>query len=306
MFETPILFIIYNRPEITKRVFDVIKKIKPKYLYVAGDGAKNSDEDRINVERTREVVKGVDWDCILLTNFQESNLGCKNGPVRAISWFFKHVEYGIILEDDILAEISFFSFCEVLLKKYENAKKIMSITGINWQDGKIRGDASYYFSAYPGIWGWATWKDRWAQIDLDLLDLNEYLDSKKIIEITKNIFEQEHHISTFKKAIGADHIWDYQWKYTVFKNQGLCIVPNLNLISNIGFGNDATHTTEIDHWKANRKTFAMDKILIHPKKIERHLKADKYMAKKNFNRYTFFRRAMDSLKYRLRKLLRDG
>jgi len=145
-FEIPILFLVFNRPELTLKVFNKIKEIKPKKLYVACDGPRNLKNEKKIVNQVREITNNIDWDCSLNKLFRDQNLGCKNAVSGALDWFFDNEEKGIILEDDCLPNEYFFYFCKELLLKYENDSKISMITGNNFQDGNFRGDGSYYFS----------------------------------------------------------------------------------------------------------------------------------------------------------------
>jgi len=166
---TPILFLVFNRPDTTKIVFDEIKKSQPKKLFIAADGPRNGNyEDTENCEIVREIVTGVDWDCDVHTLFRKKNLGCKHAISGALDWFFSNVEDGIILEDDTLPHPKFFRFCEELIARYRNQKNIIAISGDNFQHGKRRGENSYYFSKYVHIWGWATWKRAWELYDVNM------------------------------------------------------------------------------------------------------------------------------------------
>ncbi len=266
---TPILFLTFNRPDLTQRVFDEIKKAQPKQLFWVSDGARNEEEKKL-VEETRKIIDQVDWNCEVKTNFSDKNLGCKIRVSSGIDWFFDNVEQGIILEDDCLPDQSFFWFCEELLNKYKNNETIMHIGGTNFQNGKQRGNASYYFSKYAHIWGWATWKKAWKHYDINLTDSD---------------------IDT----------WDYQWQNSVEKNNGICIIPNKNLVSNIGFDKRATHTTKKESAKANIKTKTINQIA-HPRKIEINKKADNYSQKIFFNKNpNLFKKIYIKLKIFFRK-----
>ena len=303
MFQTPILFIIYNRPDVSMLAFDQIRKTQPKRLFIAADGAKEAKDIELCEQTRSRVLQAIDWDCEVYKKFEEQNLGCGVGPSSAISWFFEHVDSGIILEDDLVPHDSFFDFCAVLLSRYAKDKRVYSITGVNWQNGLKRGDASYFFSRYPGIWGWATWKDRWSDFNIDLQDLDEFISSKKIRRVTRNPLEINYHLKTFKEA-DKGHIWDYQWKYTVFVNEGLCIVPNVNLVSNIGFGENGTHTKDPNHWRARQDTYEVQFPLVHPKAIRAHRKADYLTAQNIFFRKSLWRRVAHKLERTLKVLIR--
>ncbi len=287
MFKTPILFLIFNRPEVTQKVFEEIKKQKPKYLFVAADGPRpNFEEDIEKCKVCREIVlNNIDWDCEVKTLFRNENLGCGRAVSEAITWFFNNVDYGIILEDDCLPDLSFFNYCQELLKMYESDKRIYSITGSNGQRGIKRGKSDYYFSRYPGIWGWATWKDRWAKFQLDLSDINLNSTRVSLKKLFRSNEEIEYHISTFNEIKNNKvDTWDYQWKYVVFKNGGLCATPNVNLISNIGFGEGATHTHDNNHWRANLASYSISDSIIHPQRIAVNSKADEYISRLIFQK----------------------
>lgn len=284
MFKTPILFLIFNRPEITQRVFEEIKKQKPKYLFVAADGPRNTvEEDLEKCKATRDIVlNGIDWDCEVKTLFRGENLGCGLAVSEAITWFFDNVEQGIILEDDCLPHPSFFPYCETLLEKYKENENVYGISGDNFQNGIKRGDASYFFSNYFHIWGWATWKRAWKHYDFNIEQLEEFKKNKLINKIDKRKIFENYWISIFNKTANKEiDTWDYQWLFTVWNNEGLIVAPNINLISNIGFGEHATHTTTASHFE-NMQTQDIGTIL-HPKSITVDKKADRYTSDKVYN-----------------------
>jgi ADP-heptose:LPS heptosyltransferase len=277
MFNTPILFLIFNRPLETQEAFNKIKEIQPKQLFVAADGARTGNyNDLINCVLTKDIIKQVDWDCEVKTLYREQNLGCGKAVSEAITWFFNEVEQGIILEDDCVPNHSFFLYCEELLEKYKDNDKIYNIGGVNFQDGKLRGDASYYFSAVPHIWGWATWRRAWRHYDFDMIDYPEFVTQKKIT----NYFDDEKLKSLWLKKFELVYqkkidTWDYQWMYTVYNQGGISIIPNQNLVTNIGFGENATHTTDIGKY-TNLKTVELKTPFVHPTTIELNKEADYY------------------------------
>jgi len=283
--EVPVLIIVFNRPGLTKKLVQRLKKFDIKNLHVFADGPRQEHpQDQNKCEKVRNIIESdIDWDCELSVNFQDQNLGCGYGPVEAITWFFNQVESGIILEDDIKPSYSFFPFCRELLNRYRDQRKVMHITGLNWQNGKKRGYADYYFSYYPGIWGWATWADRWKLFDHDLFDLDEFLENKRITDITTSEEEQKYHLNSFQEVLaGKDHIWDLAWKYTVFNKKGYCIWPNKNLTANIGFGDEATHTKDRENPRFDCPVQELNFPLKHPGTIERNVKADRFMARRIF------------------------
>jgi hypothetical protein len=275
MFETPILFLIFNRPNTTVKVFEKIRELKPKYLYVGADGPRpNYPNDALLCAETRNIVSIIDWDCQVKTLFNKRNLGCGLSPANAISWFFEHVEEGIILEDDCLPNSSFFKYCESLLGYYRNNEKVMMICGTSYQPKALNID-TYYFSKYPHIWGWATWKRAWAKYKFSFdTESNQAISSviKKEFKHNRERYLWNENMQLIKNGLDA---WDYQLMYWMWKNDGLCIVPWRNTIANIGFGLHATHTIDADSSQSKMTQYEVSNI-IHPKKVINDKKADKY------------------------------
>lgn len=245
-FETPILFLVFNRPDTTKKVFSVIKKLKPSFLYIAADGPREYVEgegDKCKLVQ-ESILQNIDWDCTIETLFREDNLGCGLAVSSAITWFFEHVEQGIILEDDCLPDLSFFSFCEELLEKYRSDDSILHISGSDYANDLTKKE-SYYFTRLPFIWGWATWRRAWDKYDFD----TKYLSISDKREILGAVFDDEEIVEFWVDALKEFHLkprsytWDYQWFMSIWKNGGFVIQPQTNLVRNIGFGEDATHTT---------------------------------------------------------------
>lgn len=293
-FQTPILFLTFNRLSTTKLVFAEIKKQKPKYLFVASDGARENKKGEVEVVNTvrNYVLNEIDWDCEVKTLFREHNLGCGVAPYQAITWFFDQVEQGIILEDDCLPLPGFFDFCDKMLNHYKNDERFYEVSGHNLQAGKKRGDGSYYFSNYGGIWGWATWARAWKKYDYEMKGFQLFLDDKIIEKKFNNKTEQQYWIKTLTHASKLGSWWDYQWLFTIWANDGICIVPNTNLIRNIGFDEGGTHTFGKPHWyeKAIASSTMYNGVL-HPLSVKISEEADDYQFKITNNR-TFLRRAI--------------
>lgn len=284
MFDTPILFIIFNRPDTTQEVFNAIRAIKPKKLYVTADGArKGNQNDLINCPKTREIIN-IDWDCDLKTLYRDENLGCRNAVSDAITWFFNQEEKGIILEDDCLPDLSFFPFCEELLEKYKDNEQIMLISGDNFQNSKKQGDSSYYFSRYNHIWGWASWRRVWQHYDVDMKTFPENKEKEFLNDIFSNKKARNYWLKRFEKAYNGEiNTWDYQWTYSIFSRNGISILPNENLISNIGFGNQSTHTAKMNNKMANLPLGSITFPLTHPSEIKINMQADDYTFKTIFS-----------------------
>ncbi len=265
---TPVLFLIFNRPDTTQLVFDAIKKQKPKYLYVAADGPRLGKSGEIEkCKNTRNIIKQIDWDCDLKTLFRDENLGCGIAVSSAITWFFENVEEGIILEDDCLPHPTFFQYCEELLSYYRKDDDVMFISGDNFQNGIKRGEASYYYSRYSHIWGWASWRRAWKYYDYNMRTYPQFIKEKKL----NNIFSNRIQIKDTKKTLERAYkkyynTWDYQWTFNIWEHGGLSIIPNINLVANIGFDPRGTHTNTIDKRNFNIQVYPISFPLVHPKK----------------------------------------
>jgi hypothetical protein len=279
-FKTPVLFIIFNRPDTTKLVFEAIRQARPPRLYVAADGPRPSvASDLKKCEETRRIIEKVDWACEVKTLFHEQNLNCGKAPSTAMTWFFSHENEGIILEDDCLPSMSFFRFCQELLERYRDDNRIMHIGGNNFLGGwQNDPDHSYYFSRSGHIWGWATWRRAWQTFDIDMLLYEKLKKNGSFGNFFLNGLERLYRIRKFEKTVekrGHVDWWDYQWDFARFINSGLAIVPNKNLVRNLGFGADATHTVDGTPFKTDLKALEMDFPLQHPNFVIRDIKSDK-------------------------------
>ncbi|MEI0749673.1 nucleotide-diphospho-sugar transferase [Brachyspira pulli] len=284
MFNTPILLIIFKRKDTALKVLDTIRNVKPKKLYIAADGWRN-EEEKIKCINTREaVLKAVDWECEVKTLFRENNVGCCYGPVNAVNWLFENEEQGIILEDDVIAENSFFYYCERLLDYYKDNEKIMHITGENPLDRKV-GEASYYFATVMHGCGWATWKRAWKYYDPDMKNF-DIKQLRKVLRKRYKDFNIRDYWQQWFPRIKKEHssVWDTQWAYIIMCMDCVSINANSNMLSNIGYGEDSTHTPDENDPNANRKTYPTDmNNFIHPKEIKCDERADFEIGIKRFN-----------------------
>ena len=268
----PILFIIFNRPETSNRVFQAIRRVQPPKLYIAADGPrKNNSRDELKCEETRQIIKTIDWDCEVHTLLRDENLGCGPGVSSAITWFFENEPEGIILEDDCLPSQTFFKFCSELLEKFRDDTRVMEIGGNNFEKPNDREKKySYRFSNLTQIWGWATWRRAWNFFDFNMGHYKEIKEKKYIENYYNSIAEREFFEYIFKKMYGGDeqtntkYTWDYQWQFACHIHSGLTVVPNQNLVQNIGFGENATHTTNHNGVGRNSELDEMDFPLTHP------------------------------------------
>jgi hypothetical protein len=266
---------VYRRPDTTRRVFEEIRKAKPKQLFIGADGPKaNNAEEEKNVAEVRAIAQAVDWDCEVRTHFQKQNVGSKIAESSAISFFFDNVEEGIILEDDCMPDQSFFHYCAEMLNKYRDDKRIMHISGNNFNFGKSVGEASYYFSKFNFAWGWATWKRAWLYYDVNMRSFPEFKAQNQMNNVFDDRRIQRHFIKFIDKVYRNKlDSWDCPWAYTIWRHNGLCIVPNRNLVSNIGFGAKGTYCADEHDIKANIKAVEMDQIT-HPEFILANKEAD--------------------------------
>lgn len=266
---TPVVLIVFNRPEPTRRVFSAIAKARPSRLLIIADGPRRDrQEEAQRCAEVRQIVSRVDWPCKVDTNFAAENMGCRKRVISGLNWVFSLVEEAIIVEDDCLADQSFFQYCAELLERYRDNHQIGLIAGFNYE-GSFRHSHSYYFSSLVPIWGWATWRRSWEQYDEHMTGwpeakrsglLKRLFPNKKIVAYWENNFDRMH------DGTGPD-TWDYQWVYTSWSRNWLNILPAKNLVQNIGFGEDATHTKNLDPITAIRA----DKVafpLRHPSAIK--------------------------------------
>jgi hypothetical protein len=273
--ETPIALFIFRRPDLTFQVFEAIRQAQPKKLFVIADESCNESES-ILCQQARAVTESVDWDCEVLRNYADKNLGCRKRISSGLDWVFEHVEEAIILEDDCLPHPSFFRYCQELLEHYREDERIWCISGDNFQDGQWRGDGSYYFSNYNHCWGWASWRRAWQHYDHDLSNWQTVRDGHYLSSILDSELEIKYWCDIFEKLdkLGQPNSWAYPWTFSCWQNSGLTILPNVNLVSNIGFRSDGTHITG-DSKFANLPVKNIGKIC-HPSFLVRDRNADEY------------------------------
>lgn len=274
-FDIPVLLLVFNRPDTTSLVFEAIRKVRPIKLYVAADGPRENwhGESRL-CEETREIVKKVDWDCSVETLFRVKNLGCKIAVSSALGWFFANEEYGIVLEDDCLPSESFFEYCKELLIKYRFNERVMHIGGQHFLNNIETPQDSYYFTQYPHIWGWASWRRAWLKYDVDIQQMDKFN-----LQKLPNMFSSKKQRIHLKKhlyltRIGKLNTWDYQWTYSILNNGGVAISPTKNLVVNLGFTNQNTHLFLKDSKRENLEHENISFPLKHPKSYNIQLNLD--------------------------------
>ncbi len=265
--KTPVALFIFNRSDTTIRVFAAIRQAQPAKLFIVADGPRlNQPTDQEKCSEVRAIIDQVDWPCQVYKNFSEVNLGCKKRMLTGLNWVFEQVEEAIVLEDDCLPHPSFFRFCEELLEKYRHDSRIGIISGQNSLLGYQRNADSYYFAQIPYIWGWATWRSRWQLYDFKMSHWPEARDGKWLKDIFKENAVAESWLSTFDhNHAGFFNAWDYQLTFTSLVNNWLNPTANINLVTNIGFGEGATNTSETGSIFADLAAQEISFPLQHPK-----------------------------------------
>lgn len=285
MLDTAVLFLVFNRPNTTARVMEAIRKAKPAKLYVAADGPRaGRDAEPDMCKQTREIATSVDWPCEVHTLFREQNLGCRNAVSSAITWFFEHEPEGIILEDDCLPHPDFFGFCAELLVKYRDHEAVMHISGDNFlqvRSAVSEDTESYYVSRIAHIWGWASWRRAWQHYDVSLPQVPDMVAGLKPWPFRSELEAASFKVLVEDVALHGRDTWDFQWAFTIMWKNGLCINPAHNMVSNIGYGDNATHATVAKHPFANLPTHGF-KTLRHPNMLILDRDADDAVMRKIF------------------------
>jgi hypothetical protein len=303
---TPVLFLVFNRPGPTRRVMDAIRQARPPRLYIAADGPRtNKEGEAALTAEVREIATSVDWPCEVHTLFRDRNLGCRTAVSSGIDWFFDHEEEGIILEDDCLPAESFFRFCEEMLSRYRHDERIWQISGtVFFPDAVTNKQADYFFSRFGPVWGWATWRRAWrGHYDVDLLDWEKMKSHENF-----SLAYPSRHEALAKLKIGQAlyenriNTWDYQWGIIKAFNSGLTVLPRHNMVLNLGFDQDATHTSERP-WDAPTHAFDFDRSLIHPQFLLRDWRHDDHYVASKFKQRKTLRSIIRNAAKNLLRLL---
>lgn len=301
----PVLFLIFNRPDLTARTFQRIREAQPARLYVAADGPRDLREGEEDAcQLARKTTEDIDWPCEVQRLYRADNLGCKMAVSSAISWFFEHEERGIILEDDCLPDLSFFVFCAEMLEHYADDPRVMTISGSNFQNGKKRGSGSYYFSRYPHVWGWATWRRTWQQYDPDL---KQWPISEREVHGWIHGESAWRYFSRSFDGVKAARIdtWDYQLSYCQFIKRALTVIPAHNLVENIGYDERATHTLRKgDNPTEDNIILPLARPLVHVPPTGPHEEADRHTEQQLYSSPGKLLRAMRRLKRSMRRYCR--
>jgi hypothetical protein len=274
---SPVVLAVFNRPDTTARVMEEIRRAKPSCLLLIADGPRSGVEgDGRKCADARNVALRVDWDCRVLTNFAETNLGLRRRIQSGLDWVFTEVDEAIILEDDCLPHPTFFRYCDDLLERYRDDERIVTVSGTRFQPATRSAGASYYFSRYPHIWGWATWRRAWKLYDPDMRMWPAMRESGRLARVLDPTAVSYWNY-LFEKTYNGMNTWDYQLLFTAWQHELLSIVPTVNLVSNLGFTSDATHKTngigsEYAEMPAQPMSFPLD----HPRAVERDEIADEF------------------------------
>ena len=275
--DVAVVLVVFNRPELTAASFAAIRAVRPTKLFVIADGPREgheSDVDRCTA--VRQIVDDVDWPCAVERDYADANLGLKRRVETGLDLVFKQVDRAIVLEDDCIAAPEFFTFCVALLDRYATDERVMAVTGDNFQDGIRRGEGSYYFSKYPHCWGWATWSRAWAHYTGGYTEWSADEHSVTWHATHPDPVERRYWRQAFDAgASGRLSSWAYPWTDAVWRRGGLTATPAENLVRNVGFGPEATHTkgAGVDH---PRQIGGLDDPLEHPARVEADAVADRY------------------------------
>ncbi len=314
IIDVPVALIFFNRPEPLKEVFESIREAKPSKLFLIQDGPRENRSDDIgNIQKCREIVSLIDWECQVFKNYSETNLGCGMRIYSGISWCFEFVDRLCIIEDDCKPSIDFFKFCKELLERYEDDQRIDMISGMNNLETYDNTPYSYIFAKTGSIWGWATWKRAWKSVDYNL----GFMEDKDAIRLLRNSIKPRRLANQFIKD-GQEKLeilkrggrltsWSLQRGINMFLNSGLIIVPHKNLISNIGLTEDSVHATnsirkipKVTQRLFFMKTYQLEFPLKHPKYIIEDMDFnDRLNRLMNPNRFVRLMRRIESLIRRL-------
>lgn len=273
-FTTPVVLVLFNRPAHVRRSIERIRAVRPTRLLLVGDGPRDAD-DALLCEEARAIALDIDWTCDVSTEFSASNLGCRKRVTSGLSWAFSQCEEVIVLEDDCIADPSFFEFCRALLERYRDEPRVMAISGNNFQGGAPRGHASYFLSKYFHIWGWASWRRAWECYEPNVESYPEARHSEKFLALFDSALERELWSAVFERCFRQElDTWDYQWLYSCWMRGGLCVQPAVNLVTNIGCDPELSklpHGRRVDAVEARTLTE-----LVHLEELERNVEADRY------------------------------
>ena len=272
MLSTPVILIIFKRPQLTERVLQAIAAVKPETLLVIADGPRpDRPEEAAACAAARAVIDRVDWPCRVLKNYSDVNLGCGIRPGTGLTWAFSLVEEAIVLEDDSVPLPSFFRYCEELLERYRHDQRVMHIGGTTLRQLPLPIRESYYFSQFNVCAGsWATWRRAWTHFDPAVARWPPLRDTPWLEDLVADPLAAKHWAEVFDRAHaqnGQVSYWDHQWTFACWAQEGLSILPRTNLAVNVGGGPDSTHMTAYDDPILNVPVAEMEFPLRHPAEV---------------------------------------
>ncbi len=277
--KTAVLFLVFNRLSVTRQVFEAIRKVQPPRLYIAADGPRaEHPEDARRCAEVRKIATQIDWPCELKTLFRDENLGCRRAVSGALDWFFASEELGIILEDDCLPGRSWFPFAEEMLARYRDDERVMCISANHFHGDMHRPEHSYFFSIYNHCWGWASWRRVWRYYDHEMRHWPDLRSTNWLLHVGYgDAAFKVHWTRVFDMAYEGLRVdsWAYRWTFSCWAQNGLTIIPARNLVTNIGFGPDATHTGLVNkalELPQEELTFPLN----HPQTMVRDVDADRW------------------------------
>ncbi|HYM31298.1 MAG TPA: hypothetical protein VEU47_08380 [Candidatus Cybelea sp.] len=274
--ETPVVMVIFNRPDLARRVMARVREVEPRRLFVLADGARDHvPADKSRIAETRAVVDLVDWDCKVEADFSDRNLGCSGRIVSGLTKVFDAVEDAIVVEDDILPHPNFFRFCDELLPRYRDEPRVHAVTGAKFPCEPRTKPYSYRFSRMFNCWGWAGWRRAWRNVDTTLSSVPQFISERRIEGLAQSRLESLFYLNGFEQAYARKiEPWDWSVMFTAYVRRELFIVPDRNLVANIGWGPEATQHKDSNHILSDLPTFPMEFPLRHPETLAADAEAD--------------------------------
>jgi len=243
--ETPVALFVFNRPATTRAVLEAVASARPKSLLVVADGPRSErSNDQDLCRETRRLIDDVSWPCDIVTNYSDDNLGCDERIVSGLDWVFSRVDRAIVLEDDCVPDVTFFPFCEELLDRYSDDRRVYTVRGFSPVRPRRPTDTSYHFSRINHTWGWATWARAWRHYDREMRRWRELRETNWLHDRMPTAAHAQVVKRLFDERYAGEHSWDYQWEYSALVQDGVAAVPNCNLVRNVGFGPGGTHLVD--------------------------------------------------------------
>jgi len=289
-FDTPVVLIIFNRPQYAPQMLERLRQVKPSRIFIVADGPRSSRpaEEALCNSAREAMLKGIDWEAAVETDFSTVNLGSKRRVVSGLNWVFERVDRVIILEDDCLPSVEFFRFADELLERFADDERIGSISGNHFLPESFGIKESYYFSRFPSIWGWATWRRVWRHYDVEMKQWPAFKASGAMRRLFPHPDEARYWQHRFSSVLsyGLD-AWDYQFNFLCWQNGWLSVLPASNLVTNIGTGADATHTKEAAPGLLHVPVGKMSFPLVHPSEIVRRPDVDDWIQANVYGRVPY-------------------